>query len=456
MTGMQLVDIHAYAASTKSQGELAESRYCGRTRPKLSFRYSSAAVRDSWQLHVFICYGSADVGEARSMRVVHLLKTNGAGWAFRLICDLASHGVQNIVVMPSATEGYAPRYESLGIEVIPLNTDVVSVKPWRLPSVCRELRTLVADRQPDIVHSHFVGTTIAARMALSDFARIPRVFQIPGPLHLEHLVPRLVDLWTADARDFYIATSEYTRRLLLQAGVDPRRVFFSYGYGKDIEAFHGRKTGRLRAEFGISSSAPLIGLVALMYPPKLYLGQLTGIKGHECFIDAMEIIRLRYPDAKGIVIGCQRRGGHRYEESLKRRAVRRCPGGIVFAGYRSDVPDIYGDLDVAVHPSLSENGGGAVESLLSGIPTVASRVGGLPEVVLDGETGLTFTAGDPDDLASKVCYLLAHPEHAATMAAKGRLRQQEMSAIGKSGACVRRAYEGILHASLGGEYPQRL
>lgn len=378
------------------------------------------------------------------MRVIHLMKTNGAGWAFRLISNLASYGVESLVVMPSASKGYAPKYRSLGIKVIPLNVDIASIDPWAMPSVCKALRNIVAEEQPDIVHSHFVGTTITARMALSRSGGPPRVFQIPGPLHLEHLLPRLIDIHTADTRDFYIATSDYTRQLLLQAGVDSTRVFYTEGYGKDVERFHGRRTGRLRTDLGIPSSTPLIGLVAFMYPPKLYIGQLTGIKGHECFIDAMPIIRYHYPDAKGIMIGCQPDRGHRYENRLRRRAEKRCPGGIIFAGYRPDVPDIYGDLDVAVHPSLSENAGGAVESLLSGVPTVASRAGGLPEVVLDWETGLTCTPGVPNDLAEKVCYLLDHPEEALGMARKGRLRQQEKSDMRKPAACVREIYDTIL------------
>lgn len=378
------------------------------------------------------------------MKVLHLLKTNtGAAWAFRLISRLSDYRVESTVVMPSATDGYADRYKSIGVKVVPATVDIASIAPWALPGVCRTLREVVEKEPYDIVHSHFFGTTITARIALSRCEGPPRLFQIPGPLHLEHPIPRLMDMGTAREMDFYVATTSYTRELLLRAGVDAARIFLSY-YGTDVDDFHGHRTGRLRDNLGIPHSSPLVGLIAYMYPPKRYIAQFTGIKGHEYFIDAMAIVRNRIPAARGILIGCQWGGGHDYEDRLRRRAQQKCPGAIIFAGYRQDVQDIYRDLDVAVHPSLSENAGGAVESLLSGVPTVASRVGGLPEVVLDGETGLTATPGSSEELADKICYLLEHPDEAHRMALDGQARVRKMFDISNTSRGMYEIYEDVL------------
>jgi glycosyltransferase involved in cell wall biosynthesis len=91
------------------------------------------------------------------------------------------------------------------------------------------------------------------------------------------------------------------------------------------------------------------------------------------------------------------------------------------------VPEIYPDLDIAVHPSLiSENLGGAVESLLAGVPTIASDVGGLPEAVLDGITGLIFPRGKPKELAQRIIWMLQNKEKAKEMALKGQERIKMM------------------------------
>lgn len=152
----------------------------------------------------------------------------------------------------------------------------------------------------------------------------------------------------------------------------------------------------------------------------------------------------RHRDAMCVLVGKQWGSGHRYEDELRRLAAQKCPGRIVFLGHRTDIPDLYPDMDVAVHPSLSENAGGAVESLLSGVPTVASRVGGIPEVVLDRDTGLLSTAGSPTDLAEKICYMLEHPNEAHEMALRGRARVSEMFDMKNTSRSVLEVYSQVL------------
>jgi hypothetical protein len=80
------------------------------------------------------------------------------------------------------------------------------------------------------------------------------------------------------------------------------------------------------------------------------------------------------------------------------------------------------DLDVSVQASVNENLGGTIESLLMARPTVATRVGGMVDSVVDGETGILVNPGDPEDLARGICTLLRDPERGAALGRAGRAR----------------------------------
>ena len=86
---------------------------------------------------------------------------------------------------------------------------------------------------------------------------------------------------------------------------------------------------------------------------------------------------------------------------------------VTFLGTRRDIAAIYADLDIAVHPSLSENLGGAAESLLFGVPTVTTDVGGFPDLIADGVTGRMVPPRDPASLADAMRDLLADRNRAS-------------------------------------------
>ncbi len=113
---------------------------------------------------------------------------------------------------------------------------------------------------------------------------------------------------------------------------------------------------------------------------------------------------------------------------------------MLFLGPRDDVPSIYADLDLAVHPSLSENVGGAVESLLAACPTVASNVGGLPDLVQDGVTGWLVPPRRPDLLAESMLDALAHPEEARRRADRGRELARVMFDVNRTGREIAAIY----------------
>jgi hypothetical protein len=95
---------------------------------------------------------------------------------------------------------------------------------------------------------------------------------------------------------------------------------------------------------------------------------------------------------------------------------------VIFTGFRSDVPQLYRDLDVSVQASLIENLGGTIESLLMECPTVATRAGGLTDSVIDGITGILVNPADTPDLARGIVQMLRNPLRARALANAGRER----------------------------------
>jgi glycosyltransferase involved in cell wall biosynthesis len=354
------------------------------------------------------------------MRILHIVKTaTGAGWIYQQVRVLCSLGFDVVVALPSASPGMAPQYKEVGATVIHIELDFPSRQPWRIPAVLQSCRRLIASVRPDVIHTHHVGTTLTLRAAVGKSSSIPRVFQVPGPLHLEHGFFARLDISSAGPHDYWIACCRWTEGKYRALGIDPSRVFFSYP-GTDVNLFKSIPAQRLRSELGLGPDTLLVGMVCYMYAPKRFLGQSTGLKGHEDFIAALEIAQKRRPEIRGVIIGGAWNGAAKYEKHLRDLGRRACNGSLVFLGTRSDVPALYPDLDLAVVASHSENVGGAVEPLLSGVPVIATNVGGLPDLVQAGITGRLVPPHDPKALAAAILASLENRSAARRLTVEGQ------------------------------------
>src|SRR5690554_6172328 len=115
-------------------------------------------------------------------RILYVVKTNfGAKWALDQALWLKAIGEEIIVVLPSDTLHYALDYKAAGIKIISADLSIPINKPWKLFSRIKKLRNIVDEVKPNIIHFHFLTNIILARLALKK-SKIPRVFQVPGPL----------------------------------------------------------------------------------------------------------------------------------------------------------------------------------------------------------------------------------------------------------------------------------
>lgn len=376
------------------------------------------------------------------MRILHLIKTSdGASWAVRQIRELITLGHEVSVLMPEGEMN--KEYEAVKARVYLFPKALTLKNPLSLFCNLSYLRKLVNEVDPDIIHSHFVLTTIMMRIGLVD-KQIPRVFHVPGPLHLEHTFFKKLDLLLASKNDYWLASCQWVFDEYVKSGINRERVGLAY-YGVDKSFFEEDCIQNdLRDELGLSKTTPLIGMVAYFYAPKKYLNQKTGLKGHEDLIDALPLILQDTPNAKCIFIGSAWDGCDEYYHQVVEYANRVAPHTCYFLGFRNDIKNIYQSIDIAVHPSHSENVGGALESLARSVPTITTNIGGFPDLVIDGETGVLVPPSCPKLLAEKISWMLKNRDKALEMAKNGKIRAKNLMNVTKNALEIDNFYSHII------------
>jgi glycosyltransferase involved in cell wall biosynthesis len=197
----------------------------------------------------------------------------------------------------------------------------------------------------------------------------------------------------------FVAVSKVAAESLLKLGIPSNKVVVIYNGIADLAA------GQVgRSENG----TPVIGIV----------GQIGSWKGHEDLLDAFQMLLRTQPSAQLHIFG---RAGSEYEAFLRRRAHEL---GVVWRGFLEDHSKIYVDLSILAVPSRSEDTlpTSAIEAGFFGVPVVASRRGGLPEIVQDRVTGLLFENGDVQQLAQHLRTFLSDAELRNNMGRKARER----------------------------------
>jgi glycosyltransferase involved in cell wall biosynthesis len=308
-----------------------------------------------------------------------------------------------------------------------------------------QLRRLVELIQPDLIHSHHVKAAIIARLALRERYPVPRVFQVPGPFHMEKFPFRRLELSTATAEDYWIATSRAILSHYLLAGVSRERVFLSYA-GTENERFRGKRKGQLRKHLGLDNSEFVVGNISYVYTPKWYFMQRVGLKCHENLIDGISLAAEKDRSIRGVLIGGPWGTDSTYFEKLRRYARKRSGNAVLMPGAfnKEEVASAIWDFDCVAHVPMSENCGGVVEPLLCGIPTIASRIGGLVEVVIDGSTGVTVSVGDPSALSEAILSVRNQYAAMCNQAQAGQMLVQTMFDVNRTAAEVEEIYRYVL------------
>ena len=342
----------------------------------------------------------------RRIRVVQVLATGTNGGAqehlYNLVTRIDRSRYELSVV--SLSPGSAVRkLQRAGVPVLVIDEpdDAVAVGA---------LAAHLADVRADVVHNHmFRAETVGTRAAMAlagighrrpfvvSTVHSSRVRSREDRDELRRLTPEM---------DRLIAVSRMIRAKLVDEGRDTVPVELIYN-GVDLQRYdHQAPCCTLRDEYGMEPGAVIVGVVARLEPEK----------GHPTLLEAWPLVLREVPNAYLLIVG---EGGQR--EALERQARDlRVAHRVVFTGRRDDVPAVTAALDCAVLPSYREAQGLTIlEAMALARPVVASNVGGIPEMIDDGVSGLLVPPHDAPALAAAIGRVLLDHPFADTIARAG-------------------------------------
>lgn len=323
----------------------------------------------------------------------------------RVVDDLRAKGVRVHVVPDQPdpltngsqharlTRGVLRVYEFLGI-VLPR---------------ARALGRIIREEQPSLVYlangitSNLDGLVAAARAGIPSISH-QKGFRRIGPI--ERQLARWVDLCIGMTDE----CTDYVR----DSGARCQR-FLTVFDGIDCTEFAPGGGPAVRAEFGIPTDAPVVGIV----------GHVQEWKGQHLVTEAVARAIKQVPELRCLIVGGLHRAGGDYGETLRARIEDMgLSDRIIMTGERSDVPACLDAMDILIHSSITPEPFGRVmiEGMALSKPVIAPREGGPLEIVVDGETGLLVEPRDPGALADAIIALCSNPDTSRKMGQAGRER----------------------------------
>lgn len=264
---------------------------------------------------------------------------------------------------------------------------------YDLPAMLR-LRSLIARGGYDLVHTHLVRAARYGRVA-TRLSPTPLLCSVHDLLTWRHY-PRRRPL---------VAVSRAVREHLLSHGFDPGRIHVIPPGARDcsLGAHAGALREVTRASLALDEDTVAIGLV----------GRVAEVKAHDIAIDAAGLLEARLGRPfRMFFIGALTGWGRTQQAACRRASVE-------WLGARNDIPQLLAAMDICIQPSRSEGMPLALmEAASAARPVVASRVGGIPEIVEDGVHGLLVPAGSPEALADAITRLVADPALAGRLGAR--------------------------------------
>lgn len=279
----------------------------------------------------------------------------------------------------------------------------------RLPHSLLFLYRQAKKLQPDLLYTSQQAFDVRLAAIISRLLGLPHLIHIHyfvGPWLGRHALKRI-----RNGR-YLLAVSEFVRQTAMLQGATAANIHTIVNPAPPLSP-PSVETAAIRAEFNISPTAPLIAAV----------GRLDPMKGHLDLLEAFARLRPQSPDCKLLICGASTSRDD-YADLLRRRAAALALNdSVIFAGQRSDIAAILPAATLFCLPTQLEPFGLVfLEAMTAGLPVVAYRSGGVPEIVSHNKTGLLSYPNDIDALAANLLRIIREPAYGRQLGAAGRER----------------------------------
>lgn len=333
-----------------------------------------------------------------------------------------------------------------GIELITIRQLIRNVSPINDAITLLKLFCLMREKEFDLIHTLTSKAGAVGRLA-AFFARTPIIIysplgniygsksNIPGVSDrpLMRAIFLFIERILAKFTDRIITLSEDEKNKYIELKIDKADKFITIYAGIDLEEFLDSQANIRKQDLGFNNSDLIVGSI----------GRLDPEKGHAYLIEAVPIVLAEIPQVKFLIIG----DGVSRKELQERAISLGIKDSIRFLGLRKDVSRLLSIMDVFVLPSLYEAFGIAIlEAMAKGLPVIASKVGGISELVIDGETGILIPAGNPTAIAESIKFLLKNKEKVKILGANGYARTQRYFTINLMVEKIEKLYNDLLKA----------
>ena len=381
------------------------------------------------------------------LRVIARLNVGGpALHVAYLTAGLASRGYDTTLVAGTigrGEESMAFVADSKGVRVEVIDDLHRSISPLRDVRAAVRLAQVIRRERPAILHTHTAKAGAVGRIAalLAGTARPPIIVHTfhghvlrgyfnrvatYGFRTLERLLARITTV--------LVAVSPEVRDDLVRLGVAPASKFVVIRLGIELDRRVGHDEAarrETRRVLGLAGDPFVVG----------WVGRMTAVKQTDLVVRVLKHLVDRAVDARLLLVGDgpDRDGLERYAHDLG--VVKRC----LFLGYQEDVARYYNAIDALLLPSVNEGTPvSVIESLAAERPAVATRVGGIPDVIRDGVDGFLVDSNDAGALAERLAELASDPERRAEMGAAGRERVLGRYAVDRLVDDMDALYRGLL------------
>jgi len=346
----------------------------------------------------------------RKINVLHIYqnsKIGGVQQQFLSLLKAYDRDVFNpIFCCLGPEEEISKEIERIDIETVALNR----ARYHRFsPGIVRDLYRLMKQKNIHIVRTHRYRANLYGRLAALLSGVPVKIISLHDNYRKDlRLERRIVNKILLKATDKIVAVSESIRKDIIKYdGIDSSKILVIPN-GIDTERFNPEGNfADIRKGFSIKESDIVLGFV----------GRVVPTKGLEYLIDALPFLKKEFKNIKLLITG----EGSTMERLKKKAKENNVHDSIIFTGKRRDIPDILSCTDIFVMPSVAEGLPNALlEAMAMGKPIVATEVGGIPEVIKNGHSGLLVPPRNPEALATAIKDLISNEQLAAKMGQAAR------------------------------------